>query len=297
MVAVSGARLPCRTLLGKSRGERAGAGQVTEPEWLIDHRQPCLMGEHLMDGDLALAGCGELGPIGRHTLIVVEQTACVQHRERHCCHTLGRREDRHYRFRPPGDTIAAVPVAAPEVHDLPPAPVDGAGSADLVTRGEVLAKGVGHCAVAFIHVTANHAVWYIELEDHYFPFISTGSQPGAWDDLLVWIRGVAVARREIGLAVRRVHAAINREVRAVDARGSGAGEKRHDSGYLGGIAGSAHGHAVVEPVAQRRAIGERCPDLLAARRHTGMNLVDPSLPAVFEAIALVRLATAPLAAM
>ncbi|MFG2585023.1 hypothetical protein [Streptomyces malaysiensis] len=49
---------------------------------------------------------------------------------------------------------------------------DGAGSADLVTYGEVLAEGVGHCAIAFIHVTANHAAWYIELEDHYFPFIS-----------------------------------------------------------------------------------------------------------------------------
>lgn len=62
---------------------------------------------------------------------------------------------------------------------------------------------------------------------------------------------------ESGLAVRRGQATVDGDVRAVDVRSAEAGEERYDSGHLGGIAGPAHGHPVVEPGAQRRAFGER----------------------------------------
>ena len=83
VVAVARPRLPERRLAGDGVGQAVEVGEQIGVERLVDHGQARLVAEQLAHRDLVLARLGELRPVGRHALVVVEPAARMGERQRH----------------------------------------------------------------------------------------------------------------------------------------------------------------------------------------------------------------------
>ena len=136
------ARLPGGSLAGHDRGQAVEVGDDRAVDRLVEAEQACLVAEQLADGGPLLAGLGELGPVRRDPLVVVEPAARVGEGRDQGGHALRRREDEDHRVLVPGRAGRPVADAAPQVDDLLPVLVDGARAADLPAPAEVLGERV-----------------------------------------------------------------------------------------------------------------------------------------------------------
>ena len=60
---------------------RVQVGHHVAVDLLVEGEEAGLVSQELADGDVLLAGLAELGPVGGHALVVVEQAAGVQQRQ------------------------------------------------------------------------------------------------------------------------------------------------------------------------------------------------------------------------
>ena len=94
VVPERGARPPQRSLGGQSRSGCGGiAEELLERDAGFDHRKAGLMREQLSDGDLLLAGDGELGPVGADLLGELEPSGVDERCDDHRRDAFGHRED------------------------------------------------------------------------------------------------------------------------------------------------------------------------------------------------------------
>jgi hypothetical protein len=120
---------------------------------LVEGEEARLMTQQLAHGDLVLAVLGELGPVGRDPLVVVQPAARVGDGQRHRRKTLGRGMDYHHRVALPRLVRLLVADAAPEIDDLLAEVVRRARAAQFSAAGEVLLEHLADDLEAATDVT------------------------------------------------------------------------------------------------------------------------------------------------
>ena len=105
-----------------------------------DRGQPGLVGEQPADGDVALAGGRELGPVGGHRRVEVDEAPGDRPHRRDRDHALRAREHADEAVALPRPRACRVEVAAPEVDDVAAVDADRERRAQLEPVGEVLTR-------------------------------------------------------------------------------------------------------------------------------------------------------------
>ena len=93
---------PDGTLALHDAGQAIEIGHHLGVDPLVEGEEPGLVGQELADGDVLLAGLSELGPVGGHPLVVVEQAAGVQQRQDEGRQSLGGGVDQGHGVGAPG---------------------------------------------------------------------------------------------------------------------------------------------------------------------------------------------------
>ena len=141
VVAAGRSRRPQRGHGGQPGADRVPVEPQRELHLLGEAREALLMAHHLFDGDLALAGLGELRPDVGDGLGVVELSGVDQPGDQQRRHRLGGREHRRQGALVEGLGALAVGEAGPEVDDQFAALHEGKARAQLLAGGEVRLEG------------------------------------------------------------------------------------------------------------------------------------------------------------
>jgi hypothetical protein len=94
--------------------------------------------QHLLDGEVLLAGMAELGPVARHGGLEFEQAVLDEEVDAQGRHALVHRHHADERVPLPGPALRAARQSAPEVHHRPAVHVGRDGGAHLAVALEVL---------------------------------------------------------------------------------------------------------------------------------------------------------------
>jgi hypothetical protein len=94
---------------------------------LIDDVQARLVREQLSDGDVLFALLGELGPVRRDLLVVVQKPSRVGERHRHRGDAFGGRVDQDQHVLQPRHASLEISIPTPEIYNLLAPVVDCAG--------------------------------------------------------------------------------------------------------------------------------------------------------------------------
>ena len=159
MIAVPGAGTPGGFLRREDARETVQVGDLRETHGPVEAGQPRLVIDQLAHGDRILAVRGELRPVLRHRLLVVEQALGDRGGDGEGRHALGGGEDRHDRVLLPRQRAPAIAEAGPQINHRALARVDRYGGADFPVALEVAAEGVGDRSETGRDVTVNSGLF------------------------------------------------------------------------------------------------------------------------------------------
>ncbi len=137
MVAMPGPRLPQGLLPGEYLSQPIGISEDLEVQGLIDHAETRLVREQLSDGYVLFAFLGELRPLRRDLLVVVQQPTRLGESHRHRGDAFGGRVDEDQRVLQPRGACLEMPIPTLEIYDLLALVVDRAGRPQLSAPRQV----------------------------------------------------------------------------------------------------------------------------------------------------------------
>ena len=155
MIAMPGAGLPPWLLAGKFGGDLLPTKDVVELEGGANRGHPGLVTEQIFDGDITLAGGGELGPILGDGGLEIELALVGEAMGTEGAEALGGGPYVDERVAIPGLGAGGVGVTTPEVNDRLAVEGDGYGGADLAALGEVFGEDLADARKAGIAISLN----------------------------------------------------------------------------------------------------------------------------------------------
>ena len=158
VVAMLGAGLPPGLLAGEFGGDLLPTKDVVELEGGANRGHASFVAEQILDGDIALAGSGELGPILGDRGLEIKLALIGEAMGTEGAEALGGGPYVDEGVAIPGLGAGGVGVTTPEVDDRLAIEGDGYGGADLAALGEVFGEDLADAREAGIAISLNGSV-------------------------------------------------------------------------------------------------------------------------------------------